>query len=140
MKATTWARRVTKPYLQLCGMLGIAPTDSVARLDTKYCLRGEWVRDFFLRDFAGRRGEVVGELAAGICGTALSLDWTVTAAKRCRQNYLLNIMADNRRILASALTASANPTETKPLLEQLRSCGAMPDVVHCCRLVWLAHI
>ena len=140
MKATAWARRVTKPYLQLCAALDIAPTDTLATLNKEYCLQAKWVREFSLHEFAQRRDEVVGELAAGISGTALSIDWTVTAAKRCKQNYLLNIMVDNHRVLASALTASAKPMETKPLLEQMRSCGAAPRVVRRCRTAWLANV
>ena len=136
-KETAWTRDVVLRYLHLCDFLGIAPCSKIPeKLPSQYALPEKWVRNFYMMDYRARENEIDKELGAEVGDDIMMVDWTEKAATRCSANYLFNVMAGSKKVLASVLTQSASPWEIQSLLGKLREAGVEPKVLYvdceCC--------
>jgi hypothetical protein len=143
MKATTWMRDVTLPYLRICDFMKIHPEEFSAQLPEDQKVTSDWVRDLYMDDFRKRRPEILHELAQETGDAILKLDWTKGAATRCKGKFLFNAISGAGKVLASELTATSCPREVEAILWQLRSRGVWPKIAYvddeCCG-AWAAII
>ncbi len=143
MKATTWMRDATLPYLRICDFLKIQPEDFPIQQPEEQKVTSDWVRNLYMNDFHKRRPEIIHELAQETGDAILKLDWTKGAATRCKGKFLFNAISGAGKVLASELTATSCPCEVEAILRHLRSRGIWPKVVYvddeCCG-VWAAII
>ena len=138
MKETSWVREVTVPLLKLYKQLDMLPATVAlpTALPQHFKINEKWVRNFFVMDRDRRQEQMRQELLAEEGDDVLIMDWTVTAATRCGGAFLFNAMSGARKVLASAITATAGISEVKPLVFALAARGVKPKVVYvdceCC--------
>jgi len=136
LKATAWTRDVVLRYHLLCELLNIAPGYVPATLPAQHKLTRKWVRNLYLSDFQSRETEITRELQAETGDAVLKVDWTKSAAARCKTNFVLNVMTGANKVLASVLTATSAPHEAEQILWELQGRGVSPKVVYvddeCC--------
>jgi len=135
VKVTAWTRDVVLRYFQLCDLLHIAP-DCIPGFPARYKLSSDWARNAYLADFHRRAHEITQEMDTETGDAILKVDWTKSAAARCKANFMLNIMTGSNKILVSVLTATPAPHEAEQALQELRRRGVTPRVVYvddeCC--------
>ena len=137
MKATHWARTIGSRYRLVCHSLGLEPL-SRHHLPHFESVSWKWVRNAYMDDFRKREVELMHELVLQEADDVLKLDWTKGSASRCGQPWLFNAMDGAGKVLSSIMTATASPSEVRPVLEELAARGCQPKVIYvddeCCGL------